>query len=161
MPATIPNVAKGRPNEFVHRVNDGDPSASRFVVMLLQDTGLDTLDELRDFDTFAAILAGSNTECTVSSYLRLVLDSDDVAPPTVDDTENEQTFDIGDFDFGALETGEDIQAAIIGYTPDEAGGTDADIIPVHITRLDTAIPTNGETFHYRTPNGLWASGEAV
>lgn len=159
MSATIPNIAKGRMNEFVHRVVDGDPASSRFVVMLLQDTGLEAIETLRDYDTFAAILAESNTECSVASYSRLVLTGSDIALPTVDDVDDKQTFDIGDFDFGALEAGEDIQAAVVGYTPDEAGGTDADIIPVHITVLDTAVSTNGEVFHYRTPDGLWSAEE--
>lgn len=159
MPATVPNIAKGRFNEYVARVDAGDPATSRLVVMLLQDAGIETLDELRDHNTFAEILASTNTECTVASYARLVLDSTDVTTPVPDDANNLQAFDIGDFDFGALEAGEDIQAAVVGYTPDEAGGDDTDIIPIHITRSDTPISTNGEIFHLRSPNGVNSANE--
>lgn len=158
MAATIANIAKGRMNEFARRVNAGDPADARFIIMALQDTGLDTLDELRDFNTFAEVLAGSNTECDAVGYSRIVLDSTDVADPTVDDTENEQTFDIDDQDFGAIASGQNIQAAILGYT-DQAAPEDSEITVVHITRADAGVATNGETFHYRTPNGLWAASE--
>lgn len=159
MTATIANIAKGRMNEFARRVDEDDPSTAGFVVVLLQDTGLDTLDELRDFDTLAAILAGSNTECSVVSYTRLVLDQTDVSTPTTDDGNNEQTFDVGDFDFSTLETGQTIAASVICYAPD-TGGADSTFIPVHISIPTVAVDTNGETFNWRTPNGLWAAQEA-
>lgn len=157
MAATIPNVAKGRINEFVRNVNGNSPSTSGFVVFLLQDTGLDTLDQLRDFDTMDALLA-ANTEVTVASYARLVLDDADVTDPTVDDTNNAQTFDVADFDFGALEAGQSVQASIMAYAPDTAGATST-MIPVHVSRRDTAIDLNGETFNWRTPNGVWSAEE--
>ncbi len=159
MPATIPNIAKGRINEYVIRVNASDPANAVFVVMLLQDTGLETLAVLRDYDDFGAILAAANTECTVASYARLILDDTDLADPTVDDGGDEQTFDTADFDFSTLETGQTIAASVIGYDSDSTGGTDAGIIPVHITIPAATVDTNGETFHWRTPNGWWSAGE--
>lgn len=158
MAATIPNIAKGRINQFALNVENNTPTDAGFIVVLLQDTGLDTLDELRDFDTLAAILGGSNTEVTVASYARLVLDDTDVGATTVDDSGNAQTFDVGDFDFGALESGESVQASVVCYAPDTAGA-DSTLIPCHVTRLDAAIPLNGEVFHWRTPNGLWSAEE--
>ena len=158
MASTIPNIAKGRINEFARNVNGNSPANSAFVVVLLQDTGLEAIDTLRDYDTLAALLA-NNDEVTVVSYTRLVLDDSDIADPTVDDTGNEQTFDVGDFDFGALEAGQNVQASVVGYDPDTTSGDDTNIIPVHITRLDSPIALNGETFHWRTPNGLWAAEE--
>lgn len=158
MAATIPNVAKGRGNELARRVNGNDPSTSGFVVVLLQDTGLDAIDTLRDFDTLAAILA-ANTECTVSSYARLVLTDAEIADPTVDDSGNAQSFDVADDDFGALEAGENIQALVVAYAPDTAGA-DSTMIPVYIDRKDSAVATNGELFHWR-PNasGVWSATE--
>lgn len=158
MTATIPNVAKGRINEFVKRVDGNDPSTSGFVVALLQDTGLDTIDELRDFDTLAAILAGSNTECSVASYSRLVLTDTDIGDTTVDDSGNSQDFDTGDFDFGALESGQTIAASVMCYAPDTTGA-DSTFIPVHVSIPASTVDTNGETFHWRTPNGLWSATE--
>jgi hypothetical protein len=158
MAATIPNIAKGRINQFVKNVDGNDPSTSGFIVVLLQDTGLDTLDELRDFDTLAAILTGSNTECSVASYARLVLDDTDIGDTTVDDSGNQQTFDTGDFDFGTLESGQTIAASVVCYAPDTAGA-DSTMIPVHVTIPASTVDTNGETFHWKTPSGLWAATE--
>jgi hypothetical protein len=138
-------------------VDGNDPTNAVFTVMLLQDTGLEAMATLIDYDDFAAILAAANTECSVASYARLELSDTDVAPPTVDDGADEQTFDIADFDFGTLETGETIAAAIIGYDADSTGGTDSDVIPLHVTIPASTVPTNGETFHFRTPNGLWTA----
>jgi hypothetical protein len=157
MAATIPNIAKGRINEYVIRVDGNDPATAQFVIMLLQDTGLETLAVLRDYDDFAAILAAANTEVGVASYARLALTDTDVAPPTVDDGGDQQTFDTADFDYGTLEAGETVAASVIGY--DAAQGGDATIIPVQITIPAATVDTNGETFHWRTPNGWWAATE--
>ena len=159
MSATIPNIAKGRINEFARRVNANDPTNSVFVVMLLTDAGLETLAVLRDYDDFGAILAAANTESAVASYARLILDDTDIADPTVDDSGDTQDFDTGDFDFGALEAGENIAASIIGYDADSTGGADSAIIPVQITIPAAVVATNGETFHWRTPNGWWSATE--
>ena len=158
MTATIPNIAKGRINEFVNRVNDNDPATSGFIVALLTDAGIEAIGVLRDYDTLAALLAGTNTESAVASYARLVLTDTDVAAPTVDDTGDQQTFDIADFDFGALEAGENIAAAVVCYAPD-VSGADSTLIPVHITVPAAVVATNGEIFHFRTPSGLWAATE--
>lgn len=157
MAATIPNIAKGRINEFARRVDGNDPSTSGFVVCLLQDTGLDSLATIRDEDTLAAILT-NNTEVSASPYARLVLTDTDVAAPTVDDTGDQQTFDVADFDFGALAAGQNVAASVIAYAPDTAGATST-MIPVHVSIPAAVVPTNGEVFHWRTPSGLWAATE--
>lgn len=159
MPATVTNIAKGRANEFARRVNANDPANSAFVVVLLQDTGLETLATLRDYTTLAAILAAANTEVSVASYARLVLSDADVADPTVDQGADTQAFDTADFDFGALEAGENVAASVICYDADTTAGTDTDLIPVHISIPASPVATNGEIFHWRTPNGLWIAQE--
>lgn len=157
MASAIFNISKGRLNEYAIRVDGSDPANAVFVVMLLQDTGLESLAVLEDYDDFAVILAAANTEVSVASYARLILDDTDITGPVVDDGADEQTFDIGDFDFGALESGQNVSAAIIGYDADSTGGADSDIIPVHLTIPAATVPTNGETFHFRTPSGLWTA----
>lgn len=156
MASSIPNIAKGRINEFARRVNNNDPATSGFIVALLQDTGLEAIGVLQDYDTLALLLASTNTECSVASYARLVLTDTDIGDPTVDDGLDEQTFDTGDFDFGTLEAGQNIAAAVICYAPDTAGA-DSTLIPVHITVPAAVVPTNGELFHFRTPNGWWTA----
>jgi len=158
MAATIPNIAKGRINELANRVNNNDPATSGFVVVLLQDTGLETLAVLRDYDDLAALLAAANTEVTVASYARLVLTDADVGAPVIDDGADQQTFDTADFDFGTLETGQNVAASVISYAPDTTGA-DSTFIPVHVSIPAAVVPTNGELFHWRTPNGWWAATE--
>lgn len=157
MTATIPNIAKGRINEFAKRVDGNDPSTSGFVVFLLQDTGLDAIDTLRDFDDMNSLLAG-NTEVSASGYARLVLTDTDVGATTVDDSGNQQTFDVADFTFGALGAGQNVAASVIAYAPDTAGATST-MIPVHVSIPAAVVPTNGETFHWRTTSGLWTAKE--
>lgn len=159
MTAGIANVAKGRLNEYARRVNNNDPTNSAFVVALLQDTGLESLATLIDYDTLSALLGGTNTECSVASYSRLVLTDADIADPTVDDTADEQTFDTADFDFGALESGQTISASVLCYDDDTTAGDDTNLIPVHISIPAVGVATNGETFYWRTPSGLWAATE--
>jgi hypothetical protein len=113
---------------------------------------------LRDYDTLALILAAANTECDVASYVRLELTDTDVAPPTIDDGGDEQTFDTADFDFGTLEATQTIAASVICYAPDVAGA-DTTLIPCQITIPTTPVDTNGEIFHWRTPSGWWAATE--
>ena len=158
MPATVPNIAKGRINEFARRVNANDPANSAFIVVLLAVA--EAITVLRDYDELGALLgAAGNTESAVASYARLVLDDTDIADPTVDDGADTQDFDTGDFDFGALETGETIVASVICYDADTTGGADTDLIPVQITVPAAGVPTNGEIFNWRTPNGWWSATE--
>ena len=148
MAATIPNVAKGRINEFAWRVNNNDPTTAGFKVILLQNTGLETLAVLRDHDTLSAILTAANTECTVASYARLELDDTDVTDPTIDDSGDKQTFDVGDFDFGSLESGQTIAASVMCYF-NATGDADTLAIPVHISIPASTVATNAETFHFK------------
>lgn len=154
MTARISTIAAGRLNEFVNRVNNNDPATSGFIAMLLQDTGLETMTVLRDYDDFAAILASTNTECSVASYNRIVLTDADIGAYTVDDANNRIDFDIADQSFGSLETGQNIAAVIVGYAPDTAGA-DSTIIPCKITIPTSAVATTGNEFFWRTPSGLW------
>ena len=157
MPATVPNIAKGRINEWARRVNANDPATAGFVVVLLAVA--EAITVLRDYDDLSVLLAAAgNTESAVASYARLVLTDTDVVAPTVDDGADTQDFDTADFDFGALETGETIVASVICYATD-TGGADTTFVPAQITVPAAGVATNGETFHWRTPNGWWSATE--
>lgn len=161
MAATIPNIAKGRINEYVNRVDSDDPTNAVLVLMLLQGPVVSTLDQFRDFDTFQAILA-VETECNATNYARIILDQADVSPPTVDDAGNQQTWDIADQTFTALGNGtnNDIGAAVLGYDPDSTGGTDANIIPIWVTLPAADVTTNGQDFHVVfNASGVWTAEE--
>lgn len=159
MAAVIPNISKGRVNEFVRRVEAGDPANARLVCVLLQDTGLEAIATLNDYDDLGAILAAANTEVTVASYGRVYLSSADITDPTVDDGADEQTFDTGDLNnFGTLEAGESVGAVVWCYIPDGVTpGADSTAVPIHITVPAAPVALNGEVFWVRTPNGWWTA----
>lgn len=139
------NVAKGRWVELVRRVATNDPADAALVVMLLKDTA-EADAVLRDYDTFAEILAGSNTEANfsgVGNYSRIVYTDSDLSSPAPDDSNDRQTADIPDPTWanagGTVEN--DLVKLIVGYTPDIVGGDDSDIIP--LIACDFVQTTNG------------------
>lgn len=135
------NIAKGRLIEFHERVNDNDPANCALVVMLLRVAEADAT--LIDYDTFAAILAGSNTEANFTNYARKVLTDSDVAASVTDDTNNRREADFADQTWTAAGggTNNSLVKLVIGFDPDTTGGTDSAIIPM--THYDFVITTNG------------------
>lgn len=135
------NVAKGRLIELHERVNNNDPANSALVVMLLRVAEADAT--LIDYDTFAAILAGSNTEADFTNYARKVLTDSDVAASTTDDTNNRREADFADLTWTSAggANNDTLVKLIIGYDPDTTGGDDTAIIPM--AHYDFAITTNG------------------
>jgi len=139
--AIVFNQAKGRGIELHDRVNNSDPANAVLVLMLLQETtSADAV--LRDYDTFAAILA-VETECTATGYARIVLDDTDIGPSTVNDTTDVRSADITDPVWASIggAVNNNLDKIVIGYDPDSTGGTDSDIIP--ITADDFVQATNG------------------
>ena len=136
------NIAAGRGNEFWRRVNGNDPTNSVLVCVLLKVVEVDTT--LEDYDTLAALLAGSNTECDFTNYARQVWTDADISDPTVDDTNNRQDAAITQKTIssagGTLDN--NIVKGIICYDPDSTGGTDSDIIPIGY--YDASVTTNGQ-----------------
>lgn len=135
------NIAKGRVNEYVNRVDSNDPTNSALVVVLLQVAEADAT--LEDYDDLGALLAGSNTEATFTNYARKVLTDTDVTAPTPDDTNNRQDADIPDQTWTSAggATNNTLVKMLVCYDSDTTAGTDANIIP--LTYHDFAITTNG------------------
>jgi len=162
MAATIPNIAKGRINEYAARVKANDPANSALVIALFQSS-VSTIGELRDMDTLAAI-AAVETEADFTNYARIVLTDSDITAPTPDDDADSMSFDIDDQSIANAGGGSDntIEIMVVGYDPDTTGGTDADIVPLYVFLHDTGgVTTNGETFWIRiNASGLWTAGEA-
>lgn len=165
MASTIPNIAKGRINEYAARVAGNDPANSALVIVLLKGSVVSTLDEFRDVDTLAAVLAVED-ECDFTNYARISLTDADISAPTPDDTGNAQSFDVADQSIasagGTLDN--DVGAAVVCYDPDTTAGTDADLVPLHVWVHDTqpGESTNGETLHVRVDAlGLWTAEEPV
>jgi hypothetical protein len=122
------NIAKSRAIELINRVKSGDPAASRLYVMLL--TVAETQGLVQDYDTFAAILAGSNTEFAGAGYARVVLAAADLAALSPDDTNNWFQTLIALIDFsGNTDSGTMIVSGVLGYAP-TATPADSAIVPI-------------------------------
>lgn len=136
------NIAKGRVTELYHRVDQSDPTNAVLVVVLLDATS-EADGTLEDYDTLAAVLAGSNTEASFTNYARKVLDDGDISAISVDDTNNRFDLDIPDQTWssaGGASNGT-LDKLLICYDPDSTGGADSAIIP--LTHHDFDETTNG------------------
>lgn len=136
------NIAKGRVNEYVNRVDSNDPTNSALVVVLLQASEAD--GTLEDYDDLSTLLAAAgNTEATFTNYARKVLTDADITGPSVDDTNNWQSSDIPDQTWTSAggATNNTLTKCLICYDNDSTGGTDANIIP--LCYYDFAATTDG------------------
>lgn len=142
MASIVANIAKGREVELYNRVLTNDPTNSALVVGILVAGG-DSLSDLQDYDTIAAMLAGPSTEAAVAGYARQVLDNTDLFAWAPDDTLNRTDLFLPTLTFSP-DTGETWDTAFVAYDNDTTGGTDANLIPIsyHEIRIEgTAVPT--------------------
>ena len=123
------NVALGRETEFHNRVDGNDPANSALILMVLSAATIESDSTLKDYDTFAAILAIS-LEVTNAGYARKTLTDADIGPYTVDDSTNSITLPLANQTFAAVAAGTSWSKLVIGYDSDTTGGTDANIVPV-------------------------------
>lgn len=136
------NIAKGRVNEYVSRVDSNDPTNSALVIVLLKAAEADAT--LQDYDDLGALLAAAgNTEADFTNYTRVVLTDADVTAPTPDDTNNWQNADIADQVYASAggASNNTLVKLIICYDGDSTAGTDANLIP--LTHHDFAVTTDG------------------
>ena len=142
MAAVVANIAKGRVNEFVRRVDGNDPANSALIVVLLKVA--ETNAVLQDYDDMSALLgAAGNTECDLTNYTRKTLTATDLSAPNVDDTNDRQESSIPDLVYTSAggATNNSIVKAVICYDADTTAGTDANIIP--LTIHDLTVTTDG------------------
>lgn len=149
------NIAKGRIVEFYNRVKTPDPANAAFVVVLLKVAEADAL--LRDYDTLALLLAGSNTEANFTNYARKVISAGALASlPAPDDTNDRREVDIADQTWTAAggTLNNTLVKAIICYDPDSTGGTDTTLVP--LCHYDFPRTTNGTDLIMQIhPNGFF------
>lgn len=140
------NVAKGKTNAYYDRVANQDPATSAIVIVLLKAAEADAT--LEDYDDLATLLAAAgNTEADftdgVTPYARKVLDHTAISATTPDDTANTQSATFANqtwVDAGGT-TDNTLVKLVVCYDPNDAGGTDSEIIP--LTCHDFATTTNG------------------
>lgn len=127
----IANVSKGRFAYYatLPAVNDA------LIVVVLEAAGLEADATLKDYDTLAALLAGTTNEQTVmgrktASGVTVTVDD---ALNLVDVAQNTITW--------TAATGNQVGALLVCYDPDTTGGTDADLIP--LSKHDFTITPDG------------------
>jgi len=135
------NIARGRVNEYVSRVNGNDPANSAIIAILLKVTEADAA--LMDHEEIDALLtAAGNTEADFASYARIVLSDTDVSEPAPDHTNNWQASDLdADPTWANATTGQNIVRLIFAYDDDTTGGDDTNLIP--LTYHDFVATTDG------------------
>ena len=136
------NIAKGKVNEYVARVDGNDPANSALIVVLLKVAAAEAT--LKDQDTLAAILAGGSTECDFTNYARKTITDTGLAAPAPDDGADTQSSDITTDPVWTAAGGtldNSIVRLLICYDGDTTAGTDANIVP--LTYHDFVKTTNG------------------
>jgi len=140
------NISKGREVEFYNRVKSNDPANSALIMMVLA-TGSVGLNGLRDFDTFAAILAGGYTEVTNTGYSRQTITDSTLLAWAPDDTNNRVLLYLPFQTYTTVLAGNTWDIVVVGYDSDTTGGTDANIVPVTANELryfGAAVVPNGD-----------------
>jgi hypothetical protein len=131
------NIAKGRVHQLAKNVDDGSPAASRLIAVPIETTGIEADATLKDHNDLSALLAAANNEQTTMG--RKTIAAADITI-TVDDTNERVDIDINDLVWTGA-TGNAISAIVICYDPDNAAGTDADLIP--LTKHDFVVTPDG------------------
>jgi hypothetical protein len=126
------NVSLGREVEFHNRVDNNDPANSALILMVLSATAIEADSVLKDYDTFAAILAVSLevTNGGGTPYARKTITDAGLSPYTVDDSTNSITLPLANQTWATIAAGDSWSKLVIGYDSDTTAGTDANIVPV-------------------------------
>lgn len=123
------NISKGRTVEFYYRVKNNDPANSAMILIPLSAQGSEA--EAQDYDTVAAVLAGTSDEQTGGGWVRKTLtDSQLAAFPAPNDTDNRYDVQVPAVTWTAPTAGSDTVALLIAYDSDTTTGTDANLLPV-------------------------------
>jgi hypothetical protein len=134
------NIAKGRFNELMRRVDNDDPAASVIVLVPLSVT--DTEANRQDDDDLAAFLAAAPNEQTSGGWVRKVLTQADLSAPAPDDGNNRYPATLPQVTWTTPTTGNDVVALAICYDPDGTGaGTDSGVTVLAV--CDFAVTADG------------------
>jgi len=134
------NVAKGKVNEYMARVDGNDPTNSAIIVVAVVCTATDAT--VRDYDTLSALLGDANVaEATNTNYARKTLTDTDITAPTPDDTNDRQEADIPDQTWSSVGAGSNWTDLVICYDGDTGAGDDTNIVP--LTFHDFSVTPNG------------------
>jgi hypothetical protein len=137
------NIAKGKVNEYVKRVDANDPANSAIVMVLLKSAGLETHAVLKDRDDLSVILAAANDECDFTNYARRVMSDTDLAVDVPDDTGDDFESAVSAWVIANAggATNNTVGMLLICYDGDTTAGTDSNIVP--LTMHDLTVTTDG------------------
>lgn len=124
------NIARGKAAEYHTRVDGNDPANSALILVVLAETGLESDDLLRDYDTLSAILAASTNEVTNTGYARKTLTDTNISAGTVDDTNDRVTLTFSTQTWTTVAAGDSWRKLLVCYDSDTTGGNDANIVPI-------------------------------
>ena len=131
------NIAKGRVSEFFNRVDSNDPTNSAIILVPLSASGTEA--EGQDYDTLAAVLAGTANEQTSGGWSRKTLTDADLSAIAVDDTINRFPATLPQVTWTGPTVGNDTTGLLVCYDANTGSGTDSDIVPlVHCDFVVTA-----------------------
>ena len=152
------NIARGKVGYYLDDAMGLLAANSRLVIFVLSEVEAD--DTLNNYDDWAAVLAGSNTEADATNYAAIEIDDTGVTY-SVDDTGNTAKVVIDADQTWTSVANDDSNGAwdklIIAWDGDNAAGTNADIIP--LTYHDFSVTPNGGniTADFDQTNGIWGS----
>lgn len=140
------NIAKGRVVEYYNRVKGNDPSASAFILVPIETSGLEADATLIDKDDLSALLAGTTNEQTTMGRKTLT-DADLATLPAPDDTNDRFEISLPTVTWTAA-SGNAISKIAVCYDADTGAGTDTNIIP--LTMFDFAVTPSGADIQMTT-----------
>ena len=147
------NIAKGRVSEFFNRVDSNDPSTSAIILVPLSASGTEA--EGQDYDTLAAVLAGTANEQTSGGWSRKTLTDSDLSAIAVDDTNNRMPATLPQVTWTGPTVGNDTTGLLVCYDADTGSGTDANIIP--LVHCDFVVTADGNDVILNTGDCFRAS----
>lgn len=131
MADVIFNVAKGRISAYADLSGANDA----LIAVPLENAGLEADSVLVDYDTLAAILAGTNDEQTTMGRQTLTN-----VTPAVDDANDRATVDCDNITWSTA-LGPQVGALLICYDPDTTAGDDTTIVP--LAKYDFVVTPSG------------------
>lgn len=120
----IPNIAKGRFNELMKRVDGNDPTNSAIILVPLSAT--DTEANRQDDDNLSVFLAAAPNELSGNGWVRKTLTDADLAAPAPDDVNNRYSAALPQVTWSAPTAGTAVALAIC-YDADTTSGDDTNI----------------------------------
>ena len=152
------NIARGKVGYYLDDAMGLSGGNSKLVIFVLSLVEAD--DTLNNYDDWAAVLAGSNSEADATNYAKIEIAAAGVTY-TVDDSGNTAKVVIdADQTWTSVandDSNGDWNKLIVAWDGDSTAGTNADIVP--LTYHDFTVTPNGGniTADFDQTNGVWGS----